>query len=431
MSNNMSNNMSDNMSNNMSDDMSNNMSDNGEILLSNELEQNKINQFEDIEEIKENLLRGIFSCDFDYPSQIQSYVLKSMFNKKDIFIQSNAGTGKTTACAITALQVIDESVNKPQVLILNPNKEIALSSYNSIKKISTCLMGEDNFLLAIGGTNRKDNVLRMGGVFDNEKNDVENVAKIVIGTFGRIDDLLKNYPNLFDSIKLLIVEECDEIISNCLEENFQSILTRLENKYQLCMLTTSLSEETKKIVDNLMVNSLKIFHKKNNLIISLTKQTYIITKKPLEIIKEILSNFCFSNYIIYVNSNDKIKEVKEYFDSSDLTIYPIDSNTEKNQIYSSIDNLQYNNKNGIVSTDILLINRTNIQKINLIINLDLPKNNNIENYIYRIGSNYHGIKRRLVINLLSDESELDIIKKIQNTFKVEITEFKNKDFEYI
>ncbi len=407
------------------------MIDINDFLLSKELVENEINNFEDIEEIKENLLRGIFSCDFDYPSELQSYVLKSMFNKKDIFIQSNAGTGKTTACAITALEVIDESENKPQVLILNPRTELALSSYNSIKKIATYLMSEDNFLLAIGGTNRKDNILKMGGNVGNEKSDVENVAKIVLGTFGRIDDLISNYPHLFDSIKLLIVDDCDEIINCCLLENFQSILTKLKNGYQLCMLATTLSEETKKIIDNLMVNSLKIFYKKNNLIISLTKQTYIITKKPLEIIKEILSNFCFLNYIIYVNSNNKIKEVKEYFDSSDLTIYPIDSNTEKNQIYSIIDNLQYNSTNGIVSTDILLTNRTNIQKINLIFNLDLPKNNNIENYIYRIGSYYHGIKKRLVINLLSDESQLDIIKKIQSVFKVEITEFTNKDFEYI
>ncbi len=421
----------------MSDNMSNKMINNGEILLSNELEKNKIYKFEDIEEIKENLLRGIFSCDFDYPSELQSYVLKSMFNKKDIFIQSNAGTGKTTACVITSLQVIDESVNKPQVLILNPRTELALCSYNSIKKIATYLMTEDNFLLAIGGTNRKDNILKMGGIVKNEKSDVDNVAKIVLGTFGRIDDLISNYPHLFDSIKLLIVDDCDEIINCCLKENFQSILTKLKSGYQLCMLTTSLSEETKTIVDNLMENSLKIFHIKNNLIISLTKQTYIITKKPLEIIKEIISNFCFSNYIIYVNSNNKIKEVKEYFDSanlsgsSDFTIYPFDSNTEKNQIYSTIDNLSHYSTNGIVSTDILLNNRANIQKINLIFNLDLPKNNYIENYIYRIGSNYHGIKKRLVINLLSDESELDIIKKIQSVFKVEITEFKNKDFEHI
>ncbi len=65
------------------------MIDINDFLLSKELVENEINNFEDIEEIKENLLRGIFSCDFDYPSELQSYVLKSMFNKKDIFIQSN------------------------------------------------------------------------------------------------------------------------------------------------------------------------------------------------------------------------------------------------------------------------------------------------------------------------------------------------------
>jgi superfamily II DNA/RNA helicase len=139
-----------------------NMIDIEPFSLSNELLENKIYNFEDIEEIKENLFTGIISCSYEYSSEIQSYIIKSMFNKKDLFIESRAGTGKTTACLITSLQIIDETLDKPQVLILNHVKEMSLYSYNLIKKIGYYLE-EDNFLLAIGKTDRKDNILRMGG----------------------------------------------------------------------------------------------------------------------------------------------------------------------------------------------------------------------------------------------------------------------------
>lgn len=406
------------------------------FTISTDLLENKIFCFEDLEELKEKLSIGILVCNYEYPSQIQSHVLKSMFNKKDIFIQSPAGTGKTTACLITALQIIDETLNKPQVLILSEAKEMILYSCELIKKLGYCLL-EDDFLLAIGGTNKNDNILKMGGIIgidDEDKDKKENakVAKIVFGTLGRIGNLINQYPNLFDSIKLLVVEDCDDIITGSSKDIFNGILGNLanvvENKYQLCMITSSISDETKSFIDKLSPNTLKIFQKTGYIINHSIRQTYMITKNPKEFINQILSNYLIENYIIYVDSNEKTKEIKEYLNGFGYEIAEINSYTDKNQIYSIINDGM---SRSIVATNTLLLNRVNFNKKNLVINLDLPKKNNIESYIHRIANNQITNKNRLVINILKDESDLEILKTIEKTFKFVIKEFELEDFKYI
>jgi ATP-dependent RNA helicase DeaD len=409
------------------------------FTISADLLENKIFCFEDLEELKEKLSIGILVCNYKYPSQIQSHVLKSMFNKKDIFIQSPAGTGKTTACLITTLQIIDETLNKPQVLILNESKEMILYSCELIKKLGYYL-SEDDFLLAIGGTNKNDNILKMGGMIglsvmdgsSDDKKENGKVAKIVFGTLGRIGDLVNYNPNLFDSIKLVVVEDCDDIITGYSKDIFDGILSSLanivKNKYQLCMITSSISDETKSFVNELSPNPLKIFQKTGYIINHSIRQTYMITKNPKEFIGQILSDYVIEHCIIYTGSNEKTKEIKEYLNGFGYEIAEINSHTDKNQIYSIIND---GISRCIVATNTLLLNRVNFSKKNLVINLDLPKKNNIETYIHRIANNQLTNKNRLVINILVEESDLEILKTIEKTFQFKIIKFKLEDFEFI
>jgi superfamily II DNA/RNA helicase len=78
-----------------------------------------------------------------------------------------------------------------------------------------------------------------------------------------------------------------------------------------------------------------------------------------------------------------------------------------------------------------LLNSVNIFQKNLVINFDLPNKYNIDNYVYRVGNNIHENKNRLVINILNDDSELEIIHNIMNNCKEIITEFTYQDFEFI
>jgi len=410
-----------------------NLIEKNNFIYSNELEYNQIERFEDIEDIKENLLKNIL-LNYKSPSQLQSLVFKSILNKRDLIAQSVGGTGKTLCCIITALQVIDENLNKPQVLILNPTVELSLCLYNSIKQIGNYL-SEDNFLFAVVGTSRVDNLVRLGGLDSiknpNNPNNLKNLAKIVIGTPGRTSDLIQNHPELFDSVRLVLVEESDEIISGFCEESFKGILSGLKDGYQLGLFASSLSEKTKTIADSLLTNPVKIFQSRQGVTMDMIKQTYLVTTQPKELIFNILTNKNIKNYIIYVNSDEKILELKKYFDSMYLEINFINSKTDNLEINKIINKLNNSLKNGIITSNILLIKRINIPNVNLILNWDLIKKDNIEIYMHQIIKNKSVNKKRLVINFVQNESDLEVIKNIENTFQTKISEFINDDFDYI
>ncbi len=417
-----------NMDNINNIDNNNNLIEYDGWLVSKDLLDNQIISFDDIEELKENILRGIIINGFEYPSNLQGLVFKSLItNKKDMLIQAVGGTGKTTAALITALQLIDENLNKPQILFLNPVNEYCVYCNESIKKIGF-EYPEDNYLIAMGGIPVNDNINKLGG----EVNDVkcENVAKIVFGTPGRINHLLETNSSLFDSIKLVVFDECDELLNGPFTENCLNILSKLQNKPQLLMITNTLTNETKNVLDGLLDNPLKIIYKRENLILDLAKQTYIVSKEPKQAIVDILK-LSFSKFIIYVNSDKQVKEIGKYLKENDLNIIEINSKTDKTEINNIFDSFNNTLNNGIVSTDKILLNSINLSKINLIINFGLPNKNKINIYFHRIGRKYRFCRERLLINVIEDESDLEQIKTIENTFKTTITEFKPDDLQYI
>ena len=105
-------------------------------------------------ELNKNLLRGIYGYGFEHPSPIQKKAIIPMINRRDIIAQAQSGTGKTGAFSISALQIVDQSVKKTQVLILAPTHELArqiqgvIDSLSIYLKIQTQLDMDTNNLVA-------------------------------------------------------------------------------------------------------------------------------------------------------------------------------------------------------------------------------------------------------------------------------------------
>ena len=113
--------------------MTDNISNNGDHPPSNSDEiQNKIynplKSFDELE-ISEDILRGIYSMGFEYPSSIQRIAIRPMLDSRDLIAQAQSGTGKTATFLIPALHKVDKSIHKPQVIILCPNRELAQQAF--------------------------------------------------------------------------------------------------------------------------------------------------------------------------------------------------------------------------------------------------------------------------------------------------------------
>ena len=145
----------------------------------NVIEDEKIQEYPTFDEmdLPENLLRGVYSHGFTKPSSIQSKAIMPMKNRRDIIAQAQSGTGKTGAFVIGALSQVDETIKKPQVLILVHVHELA----TQIAKVATEIgyPMKLNVLCAVGGNPVRDDIRAL-----------DAGAQFIVGTPGRIYDLM-------------------------------------------------------------------------------------------------------------------------------------------------------------------------------------------------------------------------------------------------
>ena len=157
------------------------------------------NSFEDPElGINNEVLKGIYNYGYEKPSQIQRIGIKPIIDGHDIVIQSHSGTGKTATFIIGLLHRIDTSINKPQCIIISNTRELAcqtqkvflsLSSYSGVK-CNLCIGGDLQF-----------------------KYNVENIKEhVIIGTPGRISDLINKDIISSDSIRIVVIDEADDVL---------------------------------------------------------------------------------------------------------------------------------------------------------------------------------------------------------------------------
>ena len=175
----------------------------------------EISSFDDLG-LKDNLLRGIYSYGYEKPSVIQQRAIHPLINKYDIIAQAQSGTGKTATFSIGVLQRIDENLNKTQAVILAHTRELAYQIKTVVTHLSSYL--NINVCLSVGGTNLRDNI-----------DELNNNPHIVIGTPGRILDMINKKALNTRDLKLFVIDEADEMLSKIFLNQIYDIFRFLPN----------------------------------------------------------------------------------------------------------------------------------------------------------------------------------------------------------
>lgn len=377
------------------------------------------------EGLKEDLLRGVYAYGYEHPSKIQSYAIPQIIKGREILAQSQSGTGKTGAFIISTLQRIDENLNAPQAIILSPTCELAQQTFIVGKSIAQFLPTVQ-FSFTVGGSDRNNNIKELGGTIQGKTE--ENVAQIIVATPGRLIDLLEEFPYLFEKIKLLIIDECDELLSGSFKKEIKKIIEGLSSEIQICLFSATLTDEVVNLATNLLSNPIKILIKKEKMTLDGIKQTYIDIHRPedkLDVLIEMLKTLPIQQFIVYVNSKRNIEMLKEFLEGEGYNVLTINSSMPKYQRADIIRQFKNGGVKCLISTD-LLSRGIDIQTLSLVINYDLPRYDNIQSYIHRIGRTGRFGRNGLSINLVS-RYDKDIQNLISLTFKCPIEPLK-KDF---
>ena len=390
-----------------------NDSTNNIILKSEEKVQDEpkcIEKWEDFN-FKLDLLRGIYSYGFEKPSVIQQKAIHPIIMGNDVIGQASSGSGKTGAFTIGTLQRIDVEVKKTQALVIAPTHELAKQISTVFEALGSCLNGLCIKTL-IGGTSISDDL-----------NDLRtNVPHVIVGCTGRIFDMIqRGHISTYD-IKILVLDEADEMLSSGFKENIYNIFQYLNSSVQVALFSATMPDEVLKLTENFMRNPVKIVMKAEELNLECIQQFYIALPNDhskYETIKDLFSTLIVSQCIIYVNSVGRVIDLYNAMTDEGFSVCCIHSSMNKTEREKSMTEFRKGCFRVLISSNITA-RGIDVQQVSTVVNFDIPRD--VNTYLHRIGRSGRWGRKGLSINFITRQ-DIQTMKNIEKHFKITINEF--------
>jgi superfamily II DNA/RNA helicase len=379
------------------------------------MESNKT--FEDLNLNKE-LIEGLYLYGFKKPSSIQIKGIESISTGKDCILQSQSGTGKTATYILGILNRFDNN-NKLQGIVLTPTRELAEQVYNVAINISK----KTNFKICkcTGGTN----------IYKN-KQELKN-ANLVIGTLGRVNHMIMEKKIPLYNLKILTLDEADDILSDGLDKKLESIFEKMSDGIQVCFISATLSSNVFDVTKQVMHDPIKVLLKKHEIAVDLISQFWLDVEREeykFDVLIELYNLISTSQAIIFCNTISKVKWLTENLDKNNFPITSIHGKMSQEERNEIVKEFRDGNTRLLLTTD-LLARGIDIPQVNLVINYDIPQNK--ETYIHRIGRCGRFGKKGLSLTFVKTEDTIDVkcLNKMKNFYKINIKEMPDDIDKYI
>lgn len=395
--------------------MSNEKEDNNEVI--NEENIKIINSWDNFD-MNPDILRGIYSYGFEKPSPIQSKAILPIQNGLDIIAQAQSGTGKTAAFTVGALSRVVISDNFNQVLIMAPTHELAQQIFTVITNLSSMMEGL-RIKTILGGSS-----------IDQDAHELrETPPHIIVGCPGRVFDMIRRRHINANKLKLVILDEADEMLSSGFKEQVYNIFQYLNKNVQIALFSATLPNNIYQITNKFMRDPVKISVKAESLTLEGIKQYFVAVEDDRQkylTLKDIYQYISMSQCIIYSNSVKRVIDLYEAMKEDNFPVSCIHSNMDKVEREHAFKSFRTGAARVLISSNITA-RGIDIQQVSIVINFDLPRD--IHTYLHRIGRSGRWGRKGTGINFIT-RRDIIKMKEIETYYSTQIEELPG-DFNLI
>merc|ERR1712168_15162 len=359
--------------------------------------------FDDMK-LGEDLLRGIYAYGFEKPSAIQQRAIVPCIQGNDVIAQAQSGTGKTATFAISVLQSLDVNAKECQSLILAPTRELA----QQIQKVVLALGDYMGVLChaCIGGTNVQQDIRVL-----------EAGQRVVVGTPGRVYDMINRQALDPRGIKTFVLDEADEMLSRGFKDQIYDVFRYMSNKIQVILLSATMPADVLEVTQKFMRDPIRILVKKEQLTLEGIKQFYIGVEREewkLDTLCDLYETLTITQAVIFCNTRRKVDWLTEKMHSRDFTVSAMHGDMDQKERDIIMREFRSGSSRVLITTD-LHARGIDVQQVSLVINYDLPTNR--ENYIHRIGRGGRFGRKGVAINFVTEEDKRNLqdIEQFYNT----------------
>jgi translation initiation factor 4A len=367
-------------------------------------------------DLKQNLLRGIYAFGFENPSLIQKTAILPIIEKRDVIAQAPSGTGKTGAFTVGCLERINIESKTTQALILAPTHELVQQISSVINRMGSMLEGLKVKTL-IGGTSVSEDAIDLK----------MNVPHIIVGSVGRVNDMIRRKNINTKDIKMFILDEADEMLSGGFLENIYQIFTTFSHDLQVAIFSATLPPEIIELTNKFMKNPVKIIMEAEKLNLEGIQQHYIALdsdQQKYDTLKDLFGFLDINQTIVYVNSVTRVVDLYNAMIKDGNSVCCIHSSMKSCERHQALSDFKKGTYRILISSNVTA-RGIDVQQVSIVINFDLPRC--VHNYLHRIGRSGRWGRKGMAINFITKE-DVGTMKRIEEHYKSTITELPS-DFD--
>lgn len=376
-----------------------------EITLSDEVEV--ISTFDSMR-LKEDLLRGIYAYGFERPSAIQQRAIIPIVQGRDVIAQSQSGTGKTAVFSIGILQSLDGSSNETQALVLSPTRELAEQSQKVLLSLGDFMNVQCH--ACIGGKSIGEDIRRL-----------DYGVQVVSGTPGRVFDMIQRKNLRTRNIKMLVIDEADEMLNKGFKEQIYDIYRYLPPTTQVVIVSATLPQEVLEMTKKFMNEPVKILVKRDELTLEGIKQFFVAVEREewkFDTLSDLYDTLTITQAVIFCNTKKKVDWLAAKMRESNFTVSAMHGEMPQRERETIMEEFRSGGSRVLIATDVWG-RGLDVQQVSLVINYDLP--NNRELYIHRIGRSGRFGRKGVAINFVKDD-DIRILRDIEQYYSTQIDE---------
>lgn len=372
--------------------------------------------------LKESVVKAISDLGFTKPSQIQEQSIPVTLSGADLIGQAQTGTGKTAAYS---LPIITKMSDKKGIkaLILAPTRELAVQVNDEIQRLSKY---EKLEVLSVYG----------GDSIDRQIKALRRGVDIVVGTPGRMLDLIKRKCLHLDSVEFLVLDEADEMLNMGFIDDIESILSHTPAERQTLLFSATMPDPIAKLAKRYMKPDAKLVSiKRSSLTVSKIEQSYFMinNKHRLEALCRLLDLDNPNSAIIFCKTKRGVDELVQELQSKGYMVEGMHGDMTQAHRLTTLNKFKEGTLSLLIATDVAA-RGIDVDGVTHVFNYDLPQD--VESYVHRIGRTGRANREGTAYSLVTPK-DFAMLKQIQNVTKSSITqkpvptaeEIKNKKFK--
>jgi ATP-dependent RNA helicase DeaD len=318
------------------------------------------------------LVRALAEVGYESPSPIQAVTIPVLLKGSDLLGQAQTGTGKTAAFALPALERLDLSLREPQVLVLVPTRELALQVAEAFQRYASHLKGFH--VLPIYG----------GQSYQPQLNALRRGVHVVVGTPGRLSDHLDKGTLDLSSVKLVVLDEADEMLRMGFIDAVEAILLKMPPERQTALFSATLPAQIRRIAAKHMRSPAELTIQSKTGTAANVRQRYWLVSglHKLDALTRILETETFEGMLVFTRTKQATVELAEKLEARGFSAAPLNGDIPQAQRERTIARLRSGDVDIVVATDVAA-RGLDVERVGHVVNYDAPYDP--ESYVHRVG----------------------------------------------